>query len=1152
MNRRSGAVAIVLMALTALAAVCSFVFFSQPVPKNSTAAQPITIGSSPSAPTSALSSTQVPNPSPSAALPQSNLRPDQPAEFRPLAHPKEPNWKLLDWSVKPSPGKPGIELRASSWAAPGKHSFVRLEEEVKRNSSGNLVVLHRKEMVGDQIIVKLPEGATQQAAEAMASQIGGRAGSRPFAPDTWLFKLDQKLEAVPEGMKNLKSSGAVIDYTEPDLIVRPARLPNDPKVTDFTAWHLYNSVQLDKDARAAKAWDRRTSAAYGTTSKVIVAVLDSGVRYTHEDLSANMWRNPGETPGDGIDNDSNGWIDDVFGLDAAGTEDFTDSNSNGRRDISERFFYNDSNNNGTWDADTDPMDTDGHGTHCAGIIGAVGNNGIGSTGVAWAGVEIMALRFIDGTGSLSDEVLCMDYARQHGAKVINASFGQDGGPSQTEINAITRLKDGGVILVAGAGNGGTDYIGDDNNGSAPFYPASYTQSNIIAVGATDRNDNKTGFSNFGANAVDLFAPGDNIYSTRTGTDTSYGSGSGTSFAAPVVSGALALLIAEYPNDTVSQRVNRVVSTNAVDVIPALSGLCVTGGRLNLAKLLPAADVNALPQALAWHRPDHLEGLIPSRMRTPASIALSNDVTIYSGLRKFNNTDGVNTNGLVNQTGGWLFYRTSGAVAWSSNSLGFHTNNGDYQFWKGVLSNVPARTFEYYLQLDFDSGARTTYSHYTNHGDGFTTTTSQATAQASPYTFTVPKAAATVTLSGTSQSYNGSARTVSVSTTPSGLSHTVTYNGSSNAPTNAGTYTVVATITDSNYQGSATNTLTVAKATATVTLGNTIQTYNGSTRSVSATTTPPGLSTSTTYDGSATAPVNAGTYAVAVTVNDSNYSGSSSGSLQVAKASASVTLSGLTRTYDGSSKSATASTSPAGLTVNLTYDGSTTSPTNAGSYAVVGTINDTNYSGLASGTLEISKATANVQISSLSQMYDGFAKPVTVTTTPSGLSVSVTYDGSATAPSAVGTYPVAATVNDSNYQGSANETLSITEPPAITFASTFGSATPTSDGDGDGVPALVEYALGGGTNGNDQSLLPVATLTGSTLSMSAVVRTNDTNLLIYPEATLDLGSSTHWTSSGFTTNTSNQINVPTGFQRRDYQFNAATNPRAFLKLTIQQQ
>jgi subtilisin family serine protease len=1075
MNRRLGAVAIVLMALTALAGVLSYVFLSKKDPQNSVAqSQAVEDQLSPSTSSASLA------PASSGAL-----RPDQPVEFKPTAFVRDPSWRLLDWSVKPFPGKPGIELRASSWAASGKHSFIRVEEQIRKDASGKIQVLHIKEMVGDQIIVKLPEGATQENAETMAAKIGARAGSRPFAPDTWLFNLDQNLEAVPEGMENLKSSGAVIDYTEPDLIVRPARLPNDPKVTDFTAWHLYNNIQLDKDIKAAKAWDRRTSAAHGTTNKVIVAVLDSGVRYSHQDLSTNMWRNPAD-PQNGLDDDGNGWVDDVHGIDAVGSENFADGNFNAIKDPdtqpgagSNAESYTDSNLNGIWDTDADPMDTDGHGTHCAGIIGAVGNNGIGLAGVAWAGVEIMALRFIDGTGSLSDEVLCMDYARLRGAKVINGSFGQDGGQSQTEINAISRLNTSGVILVAAAGNGGIDNIGDNNNGSAPFYPASYTNSNIIAVGATDRNDNKTGFSNFGATAVDLFAPGDNMYSTRTGSDTSYGSGSGTSFAAPVVSGALALLIAEYPDDTVSQRVNRVVSTNAVDVIPALSGLCVTGGRLNLAKLLPAADVNTLSPALVWHRPDHLEGLIPSAMRTPSTITLSNTVTIYSGLKKFNNTNGVNTNGLVNQTGGWLFFRTSSAVAWTSNALAWHTNNGDYQFWKATIPAVPARTFQYYLQLDFDSGARTTYSYYTNNADGFTTTTNQATAQSSPYTFTVPKATATVTISSTNQTYNGSARPVSISTTPSGLSNSVTYNGNSSAPTNAGTYNVVATVTDSNYEGSATSTLTITKASATISLGNLIQ------------------------------------------------------------------------TYDGTSRTVTATTSPTNLPVTITYNGASSAPTNAGTYAVVGTINDTNYSGSASGSLEISKATATVQISSLSQIYDGSSKPVTVTTTPSGLSVSVTYDGSATIPSALGTYAVSATVTDSNYQGSASGTLSITDPPTATFASTFGGATPTSDGDGDGVPALVEYALGGGTNGNDQSLLPVATLAGSTLSMSAVVRTNDTNLLIYPEATLDLGSSTNWTSSGFTTNTSNQTNVPIGFQRREYQFNASTNPRAFLKLTIEQ-
>ena len=399
MNRRFGAVAIVLMALTALAAVCSFVFFSQPVPKKSTATQPTIAGDSRSARTSTSTSasspslTPPPNPASSAALPQSNLRPDQPAEFRPLAHPKEPNWKLLDWSVKPFPGRPGVEMRASSWAAPGKHSFVRLEEEIKKDASGNLVVLHRKEMVGDQIIVKLPQGATQQAAEAMASQIGGRAGSQPFAPETWIFKLKQNLDSVPNGIQALNSSGAVLDYTEPDLILRSLRTPNDPNFNDL--WHLFNRTNNDKDIRAARAWDKRTSALYNSTNRVIVAVIDSGVRYTHEDLAANIWINPRENPNDSLDNDNNGYVNDVYGIDAYGTEEFVDSNFNAKRDPdtipgfgSNAESYTDANFNGRWDSDSDPMpattNDDGHGTHCAGLIGAVGDNGKGVVGVAWS------------------------------------------------------------------------------------------------------------------------------------------------------------------------------------------------------------------------------------------------------------------------------------------------------------------------------------------------------------------------------------------------------------------------------------------------------------------------------------------------------------------------------------------------------------------------------------------------------------------------------------------------------------------------------------------------------------------------------------------------------------------------------------------------
>jgi len=898
-------------------------------------------------------------------------------------------------------------LRASFFSVTGKFRFVRIEEEIQKDVSGTLQVLIRKEMVGDQIIVKLPEGTTQHKAEELALNIGAKAAAKPFAPDTWLFHLTPKLEAVPEGIASAKSSGPVVEYAEPNIIVHSLKTPNDPKLNDFTLWHLYNNTQIDKDIDAARGWDRRTSAAYGTTNKVIVAVIDCGVRYTHEDLSANMWRNPGEIAGDGLDNDGNGWVDDIYGIDAYGTEDWNDVDFDAKKDNNglERG-YTDANGNGSWDVDSDPMpgtgSEDGHGTHCAGIIGAVGNNGKGITGVAWSGVQLMACRFISSnSGSISDAILSIDYARARGAKVINASYGQNGTNITAEMQAIERARSNGVVFVAAAGNN------NQSSDTTPFYPASYTNKNIISVGATDQNDSKASFSNYGATNVDIMAPGVSMYSAEHTSDLAYGygpsGGNGTSFAAPIVSGAVALLIAEYPSETADQIVARVINTNAVDVLPSLSGLCFTGGRLNLGKLLPAADPSTLPPALAWHRPEYQEPLISSAMRTPTNPIYSNTLTIYTGLKKFNNTNGGNTNGLVNQNGGWLFYRTSSSVPWSSNSMTWHSTTNDYQFWKGWISNAPAGSYQCYLQLDFDSGARTTYSYYTNNPDGFATTTNPVTAQSSPYTFTVSKANATISITGTNQTYNGSARTVTISTTPSNLVTATTYGGSSSAPTNAGSYTVIATVNDANYQGSATNTLMVAKALATLVIGNTNQTYNGLPRSVSVTTTPTILASTVTYNGLTLAPVNPGLYAISAAINEMNYEGS---------ASASLTIGGISN--------------PAG---------------------------DTNNNGLPD-LLE----------------------------------------------------------------------YAIADPSVITTnGSTAGLITAQFSGEN----------------------------TNNLITMTALVRTNDPKLTYTPQASVDLSSS-NWLTTGFTTNIPSQTNVPAGFQRREYQFNAGTNPRAFLKLTIQQQ
>ena len=1008
-------------------------------------------------------------------------RSNQPEHLRPRPTARSPDWQLLDWSVQPLPDKPGVQLRASCYLASGKYPFVRVEQEIQILPDGEAKVLKTVEMVGDQIIVKLPNGSPVEEIRSLAARLGGQAAAEPFAPDTWLVAVPRKLEAVPEALVSTTDSGIPVDYAEPNHLVRPMRTPNDPRFANFNQWHLYNNSQIDKDIKAPRAWDRRTSAAHGTTNNVIVAVIDSGVRYTHEDLVPNMWVNPGEIPGDRADNDGNGLVDDVYGADYV-------------------------NNDG------DPMTSDSHGTHCAGLIAAAGDNGSGVTGVAWDGVGIMALRFIEGgSGSVSDSIKCIDYARTKGAKVINASYGSysrsDTGNS-SEAAAIHRAQQAGIVFVAAAGNDGT------NNDASPFFPASYTEyverifprraialNNIIAVGATDRNDNKAGFSNFGATSVDLMAPGVEMWSTTASGDATYSASQGSSFAAPVVAGAVALLIAEYPNDTLSQRVARVVSTNAVDVIPALSGLCVTGGRLNLAKLLPAADPATLPQALAWHRPSYTEPLINSAMRTPSVVSLSNNVTVYSGTKKFNNTNGVNTSGLVNQTGGWIIYRTSPSATWSSNSLTWHSNNGDYQFWKATISNVVAGSHEYFLQLDFDSGARTTYSFHADNADGFSAGTNRSVAQASPYTFNVPKNAATVAIGNANQTYDGSARAVSVTTTPPGLPVSVTYDDSTSPPTNAGSYAVVATITDLDHEGSASATLTVAKAPAGLLIGSLNQTYDGTPRAVSIAITPSDLAATVTYDGSALAPADAGSYSVVATVNDANYAGSATNTLVVAKAApvinqvpvssaiiygqslaasaltggsasvsgsfaftapatvpaagtssqsvtftpsdspnflsvaasvdvtvnkapASVQFGNLSQAYDGTPKTVTVTTTPPDLVASVTYDGDGAAPTDIGSYAVVATLSDPNYEGSASGTLEITEGTALIDVSGLDQTYDGLSKPVTVSTDPPGLPVVLTYDGALDAPLNAGTYTVVATVDDANYRGSVTNALKV--------------------------------------------------------------------------------------------------------------------------------
>ncbi len=362
---------------------------------------------------------------------------------------------------------------------------------------------------------------------------------------------------IREALAQYQQSG-LVEFAEPDYIVRASVAPNDPHYASGLLWALHNSGQsagvADADIDAPEGWETLHSA-----SNIVVAVIDSGVRYTHEDLAGNMWTNPGEIPGNGIDDDQNGFIDDVHGINA-----ITDSG--------------------------EPNDDNGHGTHVAGTLGAVGNNGKGIAGVAWQ-VQVMAGKFLDsnGDGEISDAVQCIDYARCHGAKIINASWG---GPDSSFAlqSALNSARSAGIIVVAAAGNEKND------NDVTPNYPSSYTLDNIVAVTATTRADVLDAtYADYGLKSVDLGAPGTTIYSAWHTSDRTYTFLSGTSMAAPHVAGALALLSARFTNETYRQLITRLLA--ATDPLPSLAGKCVTGGRLNLDKALgPSliADFTATP------------------------------------------------------------------------------------------------------------------------------------------------------------------------------------------------------------------------------------------------------------------------------------------------------------------------------------------------------------------------------------------------------------------------------------------------------------------------------------------------------------------------------------------------------------------------------
>jgi subtilisin family serine protease len=355
----------------------------------------------------------------------------------------------------------------------------------------------------------------------------------------------------------------LVDYAEPNYEIRlddpseiaspkylfsretkAPNMPNDPMFAD--QWALNNAGQnggkQNADISALNAWAKSTG-----SEKVVVAVLDSGVDYTHTDLVENIWTRPDSIPA------------------------YEDEELNSVNDL---HGYNSDENSG------DPMDDNGHGTHCAGVIGAEGDNNEGIAGINW-NVQIMPLKFLgrSGSGSTKNAIEAINYTIDRkragvNVRIISASWGSYSYSKALE-DAIRAAGEEGILFIAAAGNSGTD------NDKRAHYPASYQLPNVISIAATDASDSLTSFSCYGAKTVHLAAPGKDIASTWL--KNGYREASGTSMATPQVSGVAALILATSPDLKVDKLRDRLL--NSVDKLDSLNGKVSTGGRLNAAKAL---------------------------------------------------------------------------------------------------------------------------------------------------------------------------------------------------------------------------------------------------------------------------------------------------------------------------------------------------------------------------------------------------------------------------------------------------------------------------------------------------------------------------------------------------------------------------------------
>lgn len=414
------------------------------------------------------------------------------------------------------------------------------------------------EIVPNEVIIKFKDGVSAQAQEAALVKINGKVKEKIHTESMKHGGDKQGILLVSTPLQAFdaiaKAKGLTdILYAEPNFVYYHQATSNDLYYTNGSLWGMYGdgtSPANQYGSQAGEAW----AAGRTGSNTVYIGIIDEGYMYTHADIAANAGTNPGEIAGDGIDNDGNGYKDDVYGWDFDG------------------------NNNTVFDGVNDD-----HGTHVAGTIGGVGGNGIGVAGICW-NVKLLNAKFLGSRGgTTANSIKAVDYftdLKLKGLNIIatNNSWG-GGGFSQGLLDAIKRANTAGILFIAAAGNSGT------NNDVTASYPSNYDSPNVIAVAAITSTGTLASFSQYGAATVDLGAPGANIYScvpVKSGKNivSGYASYNGTSMATPHVTGAVALYASSNPGATAAQIKSAILGSTIST--SSLSDKCVTGGRLNVS------------------------------------------------------------------------------------------------------------------------------------------------------------------------------------------------------------------------------------------------------------------------------------------------------------------------------------------------------------------------------------------------------------------------------------------------------------------------------------------------------------------------------------------------------------------------------------------